>query len=49
MDFEEAIEKDKRKFFEYFWELLKEKQLLINSFFIIDNIKPKSIKINFFH
>ena len=48
MDFEEAIEKDKRKFFEYFWELLKEKQLLINSFFIIDNIKPKSIKIIFF-
>ena len=49
MDFEDALEKDKRKFFEYFWELLKEKQLIINSFFINDNIKPKSIKIILFN
>ena len=48
MDFEEAIEKDKRKFCEYFWELLKEKQLIINSFFVNDNMKPKSIKIMLF-
>ena len=48
MDFEKALEKDKRKFCEYFWELLKEKQLIINSFFINDNMKPKSIKIMLF-
>ena len=45
MDYDEAIEKDKRKFCEYFGETIKENQIIINTFFIKDNIKHKSIKI----
>ena len=45
LDFENVIEKDKRTFFEYFRETIKERQLIIKSFLITDNIKPKSIKI----
>ena len=45
LDFEDIIEKDKRTFLEYFFESIKERQLLINSFIIKDSIKPNSIKI----
>ena len=45
MDYDDTIEKDKRKFCEYFCDSIKRNQLLINSFIIVDNIKPKSIKI----
>ena len=45
LDFENVIEKDKRTFFEYFCEAIKERQLIIKTFLITDNIKPKSIKI----
>ena len=48
LDFEDIIEKDKRTFSQYFYESIKEKHLIINSFFIIDNLKPKSIKIIIF-
>ena len=48
MDFEDILERDKRTFCEYFLESMKNNQLIVNSFFIKDNIKPKSIKIIFF-
>ena len=48
LDYDDAIEKDKRTFCQYFFEKIKNKQLIINSFFIDDKIKRKSIKIIIF-
>ena len=45
MDFDDVVEKDKRGFFRYFLASLKKKQLTINTFFVSNNIKPKSLKI----
>ena len=44
LDYDDVIEKDNRTFCEYFLEIIKVKQLIINSFFIEDKIKNKSIK-----
>ena len=48
MDFDDVIEKDKRTFCEYFCESIKNRLIIIKSFFIEDKIKPKSIKIMIF-
>jgi hypothetical protein len=48
MDFEDAVLERKRNFFIYFLERVKKQNILINSFFIVDNIQPKSIKILLF-
>ena len=48
MDFDDAIEKDKRTFCEYFCENVKNRLIIIKTFFIEDKIKPKSIKIMIF-
>ena len=45
MDYDDAIKKDKRKFCEYFSYKLKAKQILLNTFFIIEQFKPRTIKI----
>ena len=45
MEYDDVLEKDKRTFFQYFFGNIKKKQLIINTFFIVDNIKPKTIKI----
>ena len=45
MDFDDVVEKDKRGFCRFFLESLKKKQLTINTFFVTNNIKPKSLKI----
>ena len=45
MDYDDVVEKDKRGFCRYFFESLKKKQLTINTFFVTNNIKPKSLKI----
>jgi hypothetical protein len=45
MDFEDVLERDKRTFCQYFWENIKNKQLIVNAFFITNKLKPKSIKI----
>ena len=45
MDLDDAIEKDKRNIFRYFWDITKKNHLFINAIFITDNIKPKSIKL----
>ena len=45
MDFDDVVEKDKRGFCRFFFESLKIKQLTINTLFVTNNIKPKSIKI----
>ena len=48
MDFDDILEKDKRKFFQYLFHSIKLKHLVVNSFFVNDYIKPKSIKIFIF-
>lgn len=48
MDYEDAIFEEKRSFWKYFVERIKNKHILINSFFIMDHIQPKSIKILLF-
>ena len=45
MDYDDAIKKDKRKFCEYFSDKLKAKQILLNTFFIKEQFKPRTIKI----
>ena len=48
MEYDEAIRKDKRTFSNFLCDRIKDKQIIINTFFIKDNIKPLSIKILFF-
>ena len=45
MDYEDAIKKDKRKFFEYFMDKLKTNQILLNTFYSNEPLRPRSIKI----
>ena len=45
MSFENAIKYDKRKFCEYYWYQLKEKQSIINTFFTYTPMRPFSIKV----
>ena len=44
MEFHNAIKYDKRKFCEYYCKLLKQKQNIINTFFIYNPMKPFPIK-----
>lgn len=48
MDYDDAIQEEKKNFFKYFLERIKSQNLLINSFFITNNITHKSIKILLF-
>ena len=45
LDYEEAIIYDKRHYCKIFWYTLKEKQTLVNTFFVKDALKPFSIKL----
>ena len=45
MDYDDAIVRDKRKFGEYFFESLKDKQVIANTFCAVDQLKTRSIKI----
>ena len=42
MKWDDVIEKDNRTFFQYFNESIKEKKLIINTFFVVDNINNKN-------
>ena len=48
MDFDDSIKKDKRNFIEYFSDKLKTKQIILNTFFLAEPMKPRSIKIILF-
>ena len=48
MDFDDAIILDKRKFYEYLSDNLKDKQIILNTFCSYDPFKPRSIKIMIF-
>ena len=43
-DFDDVIDLDKRKFCEYFWEQFKTNQIFINTFCIVEILRPKSLK-----
>ena len=45
MDYDDALKYDEREFCEYFAELLKEKQIIMDTFFNKENVRPMSIKI----
>ena len=45
MDYDDAIKKDKRKMCEIFIDNLKNKQILMNTFYAKEPLKPRSIKI----
>ena len=48
LEFEEALEKDKRKLCEIFIDSIKDEHFIIRTFFTSDNIRPRSIKILLF-
>jgi hypothetical protein len=45
MEYDDAIKYDDRKFCEFYWDRLKDKQIIINTFFNKENLKPMTIKI----
>ena len=49
MEFDDAIKKDERTFCQYFYDNLKEKQIIANTFFASDEIKKRSIKLILFN
>ena len=48
MEFDDAIIKDKRNFYGYFIEALKEKQIIANTFIASDPLKTRTMKIMLF-
>ena len=48
MEYDDAIKKDKRTFCQYFSDKLKSDQIILNTFFIEEPLKPRTIKIIFF-
>ena len=48
MDYDDVVEEDKRTFCQYFIEKIKDKRMIINSFFIEEYTKPRSVKIPLF-
>ena len=48
MFFDDAIIFDKRKFFQYFCDNLKDNQIILNTFYSYESFKPRTIKIIIF-
>ena len=48
MEYDNALIKDDRKFFRAFFDILKDKQIILNTFLAKDPFKPRSIKIIIF-
>ncbi len=48
MDFDDAVKKDKRTFCQFFCEKVKINQVILNTFCIIDRLRPRTIKIMLF-
>ena len=48
MEFEDMLKKDKRTFCEYYWERFKETQIIMDTFFNPEYLKPMTIKIIIF-
>jgi hypothetical protein len=45
MEYDDAIKYDNRTFCEFYWDRLKDKQIIINTFFNKENLKPMTMKI----
>ena len=45
MEFEDALKVDTRSFCEYFYDRFKEQQIIMDTFFNDESLKPKTIKI----
>ena len=45
MEFEDALKFDNRGFFEYFYDRFKEQQIIMDTFFNAESLKPMTIKI----
>ena len=48
MEFEDALKYDTRTFCEYFWDRFNETQIIMDTFFNRENLKPMTIKIIIF-
>ena len=48
LDFDDALKKDDREFCEYFCDSVVESQKIVNTFFVQEPLRPKSIKIILF-
>ena len=48
MEFDDSIKKDKRNFVKYFSDKLKTNQIILNTFFLVEPMKPRAIKIILF-
>ena len=48
MDYDDAIKRDKRSFCAFFFEKLKINQILLNTFFMKDPLRPRPLKIILF-
>ena len=48
MEYDDAIKRDKRTFCQYFSDKLKSDQIILNTFFYQEPLKPRTIKIIFF-
>ena len=48
MDYDDAVKNDKRKFFEFLKARLKSKQIILNTFFVKEPLRPRSIKVLLF-
>ena len=48
LDYKEALEIDKRTYFQYYWSLLRQKHLLIFTFYTYNDYNSKIIKISLF-
>ena len=48
MEFDDSIKKDKRNFIKYFSDKLKTNQIILNTFFLVEPMKPRTIKIILF-
>jgi len=44
LDYDEALRKDDRKFWRYYWDKIQANQILINTFYFKEYLKPRPIK-----
>ena len=44
MDYDEALRRDNRKFCRYYWDKMQANQILINTFYFKEHLKPRPIK-----
>ena len=48
LEYDDAVKKDKRKFCEYFYEKIKNNQIILDTFYAYDPLRPRPIKIMLF-